>query len=421
MTPAPPPRLSLTALEDRLTPTSPVPRPDGIVVTGAGPGGPPEVQVYRRDGSIRAQFLAYDAAFRGGVSVAMADVNADGVPDVITAAGGGGGPHVKVFDGTSVANLFDPTRPSPAVVIKLTELYSFFAYDPNFRGGVSVAAGDVDADGYADVITGAGAGGGPHVKAFSGKSGAEIRSFFAYGADFRGGVNVAAGELQDIPYPVANDPLIPLPLFLENADILVGSGAGMRATVKGFNGRTGEEFFTINPYGDFTGGVYVASGDMTADGFDDVMTGAGAGGGPHVTVYDGFTLGHLSTILFLEGGPKPLKSFYAFDPNFRGGVRVGAGDLWNDDRVDVLAAAGPGGGPHVKAFSGSDDEELFSRYRWNVAADTSEFTAGSSIAGTFAPRRRITTSPIPLVSALGTEPDGLATDISASSSPGGNT
>jgi len=55
---------------------------------------------------------------------------------------------------------------------------SFFAYDQNFRGGVRVAAGDVNGDGRDDIITGAGNGSAP-VRAFDGPSLAALDSFFA--------------------------------------------------------------------------------------------------------------------------------------------------------------------------------------------------------------------------------------------------
>ncbi len=37
-----------------------------------------------------------------------------------------------------------------------------------------MAAGDLNGDGYADIVTGADAGGGPHVRAFSGLDGTEL-------------------------------------------------------------------------------------------------------------------------------------------------------------------------------------------------------------------------------------------------------
>jgi FG-GAP-like repeat len=105
--------------------------------------------------------MAYDPAFLSGVSVTLGDVDGDGTVDVITGAGPGG-PHVRVFSG-----------------VDLHELASFFAYDPAFQGGVRVAAGDVDGDGRADIITGAGPGGGPHVQVFSGRDLSLLTSFFA--------------------------------------------------------------------------------------------------------------------------------------------------------------------------------------------------------------------------------------------------
>src|SRR5262249_13983377 len=110
----------------------------------------------------------------GGVFVGAGDIDGDGRADIITGADAGGGPHVRVFSGTTGA-----------------ELASFFAYAPGFAGGVRVAGTDVDGDGRADIITGAGPGGGPHVPAFNGITLAELASFYAYDRAFPGGVFVA--------------------------------------------------------------------------------------------------------------------------------------------------------------------------------------------------------------------------------------
>ena len=123
-----------------------------IRVIAAGPGMSPTVQV--RDATtneLLATLTPYDPRFAGGVRVAVGDVTGDGIPDIITGPGPGGGPHIKVIDGDTHLDIF-----------------SFFAFDERFTGGVFVAAADVNGDHLADIIVGADAGGGPHVKVFSG-------------------------------------------------------------------------------------------------------------------------------------------------------------------------------------------------------------------------------------------------------------
>ena len=286
-----------------------------ILVVGAGLGGGPHVRVYGATGLPVRELFAYDPDFTGGVRVALGDVSGDGIPDIITGAGPGGGPHVRAFDGVTGA-----------------ELKSFFAYPAGFTGGVFVAAGDVNGDGAADIITGAGAGGGPHVQVFDGATGAVIRSFFAHGAGFTGGVFVAAGD-------VNGDGA---------ADIITGAGAGGGPHVQVFDGVTGAVIRSFFAYGaGFTGGVSVAAGDVNGDGKADIITGAGPGGGPHVQVFDGVT-------------GAVIRSFFAYGAGFTGGVSVAAGDVNGDGKADIITGAGPGGGPHVRAFDSVTGLELLS-------------------------------------------------------------
>ena len=94
--------------------------------------------------------------------MALGDVDGDNKLDIVTGAGPGGGPHVEVFSAAAPLSLDSTGRAKPKS--------QFFAYSSNFTGGVYVAAGDYNGDGFADILTGAGLGGGPHVEVFSGKS-----------------------------------------------------------------------------------------------------------------------------------------------------------------------------------------------------------------------------------------------------------
>ncbi len=150
------------------------------IITGAGPGGGPHVRVFSKDGQpLIGGFFAYDKDFRGGVNVAVIDLNGDGTKEIITGAGPGGGPHVRVFskDGQPLIG-------------------GFFAYDKDFRGGVNVAVGDVNGDKIQEIITGPGPGGGPHVRVFS-KDGNLVSQFFAYDQNLRNGIMVMADDIDN--------------------------------------------------------------------------------------------------------------------------------------------------------------------------------------------------------------------------------
>ena len=50
-------------------------------------------------------------------------------------------------------------------------ILNFMPFGSKFKGGVSVSAGDVDGDGHADIIAGAGSKGNSQVQIFNGATG----------------------------------------------------------------------------------------------------------------------------------------------------------------------------------------------------------------------------------------------------------
>ena len=282
-------------------------------VIGVDYGGGSVVQINYTNGT-NLSFFAYSPSYTGGVRVALGDVNGDGIDELITGTGVGGGPHIKVFN-------LQGGQP--------VEVASFFAFEPTFMGGVNISTGDINGDGLADIIVGAGAGGGPRVKVFNGAANYFVNAtkplmdFFVYDPAFTGGVTVAAGNRDGY----------------KGDEVITGSGFGGGPNIRSFNqfGQMVDNFFAFNS--SITSGVFVAAGYVDADAIADIIAGTGFGTPTQVAA-------------FFSTGANPTA--IPFVPNFVGGARVGV--VMNSSGKQVFAAAaGPGGAAQVNIFNNSLD------------------------------------------------------------------
>ncbi|QGJ69924.1 Hypothetical protein PBC10988_16130 [Planctomycetales bacterium 10988] len=309
-----------------------------LIVTGTDAGGPATVRVFDATGTEVNSFMPY-GGFTGGVRIATGDINGDGVMDIVTAPGPGGGPHIQVFDSETGQHISGP-------------ISNFYAYAPNVLTGIFVAVGDVNNDGYDDIITAPDAGGGPHLKVYDGQTGNVITEFYAYAPNVTVGVRIAAGDID------GNG----------TAEIFTAAGPGGGPHIRVLNGTTGAQmpgpvtnFYAYAP--NVTTGLYVAAGDVNGDGFDDIITSPGAGGGPHIQA-------------FSSADGSTLQNFYAYHPNFVGGVRVGSADLNQDGFADIITVPGSSGGPHTRAFSGVDLSDLANFFSGSPTNTDGLFVAG---------------------------------------------
>ena len=254
---------------------SPFPLQKGNILVSPMSSFKPEIKTFKEDSNFVKSFFAYNEKFLGGVSIASADTNGNGDGEIITGAGPGGGPHVRVFrqDGTPIGG--------------------FMAYPTTFKGGVNVAAGDVDGDGKSEIIVvpmSANSSDKESIAKIFDQKGNLKNKFVPFETGYVGGINVAVGNLDGDKF----------------AEMAFSKTTGGEILVYGQYLDLKLKFF---PFDDTKVEINFSLGDLDGDKVSEIIVGAGKGVGPKVKIYN------YKGIL--------RNQFFAFGEDFKGGIRVG--------------------------------------------------------------------------------------------------
>lgn len=278
------------------------PNTSSLFYVSAKAGGSGKVHVYSSQYQKVKELDVLSGPEFHGLNLTVADVNLDGYKDIVAGAVKGDPSFVRVVDEYGVM------------------LSSFFAFEPNFKGGVNAAAGDVDGDGQVEIVTVADSGREPVVRIFN-KDGVKEGEFFAYNRTFTKGLSLAVGDVE-------GDGL---------AEIIVAPHKGLMPNVKIFSGKGNLEKEILAYAANFSGGVNLGLGDIDGNNVLDILTAAGSGGGPHIQAYN-------------SAGTR-LVSFMAYNSNMTAGVYVKSFDWDKDNKTDIVTVAAAPGGPHVRIFN----------------------------------------------------------------------
>ncbi|MBU1180452.1 S8 family serine peptidase [Patescibacteria group bacterium] len=253
-------------------------------------GDEPKVWLLDAKGDVLREFYAFAPAFKGGINLALGDIDNDGMTEIVAGAGFGGGPHVRIF------NLSGELE------------YQFFAFDESNRNGVLVAVGDIDGDKKNEIIAVEAGKAKPTARIFD-KNGVMIKDdieiFENY---FQNSISLSVGD-------VNRD---------GRAEIVAGAPIGARAQVKVID-TAGDILGNFSPFEyNFYGKVNIAIGDLNNDGWSEVITSK-----------DSYSDSKIRT--FTYEGRLLSPGFLAYE-NYGYGISLSSGDRNSDKEYEIITA-----------------------------------------------------------------------------------
>ncbi len=293
----------------------PPPASDAYVVHVPNTRAKTVVRTFDNAGNLLKSFLAYTSSTRGDLGAITADVDGDGDQEIVTYLGEDSPSHIRVFSE------------------KGRLIGQFFAYPTGFRGGVLVNAADMDGDGKSELVVRPRDRARAVVNVYryntSLKKFQKINSVLAAAQNFRGKTSLTTGDVDG-----------------DGTDeFMVASAGGGLADVRAFRYNPStkkiEKFSTFRPYAaPFRGGVVLASGNISGDAADEIVTGT-MNGSSNVRVYR------------FHGPSQKFKLVdwvLAYGSSYRKGVELTLGDVNADGRDEILTVPAEGG-PNVRAYT----------------------------------------------------------------------
>lgn len=256
------------------------------VIVGPSQEGAPFIRIFDHLGNLKFTpgFYAYDFSLRCGVDITTGDLNGDGRDEIITIPGKGCTSQVKVFDYIG--------RPYLTL--------GFYAYDQNVRSGFRITAGDVNGDGWDEIITVPNSSTPAHVRIFDYSGEPRFTpGFYAYASNLGTGADITSTDLDGN----GKDEIITVP------------GPGFPAHVRAFN-YTGNPILLPVFYAyaqNVKTGFNIEAGDLNNDNKAEIIVSPREDVPAHIRIFD------------YRGRMKFTPGFYAYNTSLPIGADISLG------------------------------------------------------------------------------------------------
>lgn len=273
-----------------------------IIAAAEGAGGTGEVKIFDEYGTLINSFFPFGPRFRGGISLAVGDLDGDNSRELVATPLTAGAGELRIFDKN------------------LNLVSSFFSYGDKFYGSVNVEIADLDGDSNSEIIVAPSSRGGPHVRVFD-ISGRLLGQFFAFPKKER--LSLVLGSID-----LGQD---------GRREIIVSTLRKGRSEIRVFN-LLGKKVFELLPRAEeIKADFFVSGADVDGNGSEEFILGYGQGAMPYVKI--------------LSETGRQMKKWLSYPRGYKGGVEVSSFDSNGDGQYEIVVGPKKGGGPIIRVMN----------------------------------------------------------------------